>query len=184
MCIISYPTLMVYYLFEVLAIQSVWGNKRKSAAGAASERGMRKLWDKQVCNQCRSSRQILKEATAHGEFLQVQALGWSCSPWRGAQDGACGPSGTLVLGDPCWSSPFLKDCILWYGSPLDNRGGCKEDGAGETKYYGLYCVAQRRVKEELGAKLTFLGRRKKVFLVLTLTVLPLFLTCSKLTFPS
>lgn len=125
MCIISYPTLIVYYLFEVLAIQSVWGNKRKSAAGAASERGMRKLWDKQVCNQCRSSRQILKEATAHGEFLQVQALGWSCSSWRGAQDGACDLSGTLVLGAPCWSSPFLKDCTLWYGSPLDNRGGAR-----------------------------------------------------------
>lgn len=72
--------------------------------------------------------------------------------------------------------------VVWF--PAGQQGGCKEDGAGETKYYGLYCVAQRRVKEELGAKLTFLGRRKKVFLVLTLTVLPLFLTCSKLTFPS
>ncbi|GAB0183574.1 zinc finger and BTB domain-containing protein 5 [Grus japonensis] len=46
----------------------------------------------------------LKEAAAHGEDPTQEQVFW--------QD-------TWPMGDPCWSSPFLKDCTPWKGPMLE-----------------------------------------------------------------
>ena len=70
----------------------------------------------------------LEEAAAHGEPPQEQALGQSCSPWRGAHAGAGGLGGAAARGGPVleqfapggWTpwyramwEQFLKSCCLW-----------------------------------------------------------------------
>ncbi|GAB0207963.1 hypothetical protein GRJ2_003262000 [Grus japonensis] len=47
-------------------------------------------------------------------------LAGSVDPWRGAHAGAGLLSGPVTpTGDPCWSSPFLKDCTPWKGPTLE-----------------------------------------------------------------
>lgn len=137
---LSYCNEFIIYL-KFWQLKEFGGNKRKGAAGVASEKAVRQ-----------TDLQSVQEQQANpvgGHSLwRVPAgtdLGLELQSMTRSQDGAGDSSGTLVLGDHCWSSQFLKDCTLWYCSPL----GCKEDGTGETKYYGPYCSAQGTVKKEL-----------------------------------
>ena len=49
-----------------------------------------------------------------GSWQDLWACGQTTSHWSGFAGRTCDP-----LGDPCWSSLFLKDCTSWKGHTLE-----------------------------------------------------------------
>ena len=58
----------------------------------------------------------LEEAAAHGEPLQAQTLGQSCSPWRGAHPGAEDLGGAAAHGGPVLDQFAPDGWTPWYGA--------------------------------------------------------------------
>lgn len=149
----------------------IWSFGNSKCLGEQKEECCRSsLWERNEKAVRQTGLQSVQEQQANPE-------GSHC-PWRVPAGAGLGLELQSMKRSPRWSMWSIRNFgpwgslleqsfseglhpVVWF--PAGQQGGCKEDGAEETKYYGLYCVAQRRVREELGAKLTFLGRRKRCF---------------------
>lgn len=150
------------------------------------EQPLREEWES-----CETNRSAISAGAAGKSWRKPLPMESSCRcrPWAGAAVHEEEPKMEHVIYQELWSLGLLAGAVLFWRTapcgmvPRWTTGGVQGGWSRRDKVLWTLLCCSKKSEGGVGSKAHLSGEKEKVLLVLTLTVLPLFLTCSKLTFP-